>query len=259
MTETHSETDGTEPDTPRGWRPFTALAVAVIVLAMSAAITIAVTAILLPVFENTDSFLDKEFLERAGDGKLLIASFAGLLVAQLIGCMVILLLARQRKGNRNDTLFLRSPHGPLRVVLAAVGFMVGAAALLFGIFAIWPFDLTAAVREFVLLAQSSHWPLAVLVLALGAPLYEEFLFRGFLLSSLQASALGPLGAAIITSAIWTLIHWGYAVQALLGLFVMGLALAALVRRTGSIWYAIAAHATYNSCAFIYYRWFVTLV
>ena len=258
MTEAHSETNGAETNARRGWRPLPAVAVSILVLAMAAAITVATTAILLPLFEDRDSLFDAEFLANAGDGKLLIASFTGLLLAQLTACMMVFLLGRQRKGNRRDTLFLNPPHGPVRVILAAIAFTAGAAALLFGIYAVWPFDLTAAVREFVLLAQSSHWPLAVLVLALGAPLFEEFLFRGFLLSSLQATALGPVGAAAITSAVWTLIHWGYAVQALLGLFVMGLVLAALVQRTGSIWYAIAAHAAYNGSAFVYYRWFVTL-
>lgn len=258
MTETPSETEQNRAPKPRHWHPLAALAVTVLVLSLGVAVTISVTTMLLPVIADIDWVFDPVQLNRVADAKFLIAGFIGLFVAQCVSVAVILLLARQRKGKPRYTLFLTAPGSWLSLVFSALAFTIGATALIFGIHALWPFDLTGAMRDFILVAQSTQWLIAILVLAVGAPLSEELLFRGFLLSALERSILGPIGAAILTSALWTVIHWGYAVQAMLALFIMGLALAALVYRTGSIWHAIVAHATYNAGAFAYYRWFVTL-
>lgn len=258
MTETPSETEQNSASKSRHWHPLAALAVTVLVLSLGVAVTISVTTMLLPVIADIDWVFDPVQLNRVADAKLLVAGFIGLFAAQCVCVAVILLLARQRKGKPRDTLFLTAPGSWLSLVFSALAFTIGATALILGIHALWPFDLTGAVRDFILIAQSTQWLIAILVLAVGAPLSEELLFRGFLLSALERSILGPIGAAILTSALWTVIHWGYAIQAMLALFVMGLALAALVNRTGSIWHAIVAHATYNAGAFAYYRWFVTL-
>ena len=71
---------------------------------------------------------------------------------------------------------------------------------------------------------SSNWLwLSVLVLVIGAPLTEEFMYRGFLLSALAKSKLGFWGAAIITDAAWTAMHASYQPWAALpAIFVLGL-------------------------------------
>ena len=53
----------------------------------------------------------------------------------------------------------------------------------------------ADLRPFVRHAQRAEWVLALLVVGIGAPLSEELLFRGFLLSALARSRLGFAGAA----------------------------------------------------------------
>lgn len=49
-------------------------------------------------------------------------------------------------------------------------------------------------------------PLLWLALIVGAPLAEEIFFRGFLFKGLLHSRLGPIGAIVVTSAIWSGIH-----------------------------------------------------
>ena len=48
----------------------------------------------------------------------------------------------------------------------------------------------ADLRPFVQLFATSDWLLALLVIGVGAPLSEELLFRGFLLSALAQLAAG---------------------------------------------------------------------
>jgi uncharacterized protein len=95
---------------------------------------------------------------------------------------------------------------------------------------------------------SSNWLwLSVLVLVIGAPLTEEFMYRGFLLSALAKSKVGFWGAAIITDATWTAMHAFYqSWTALPAIFVLGLLVSFLLWRTGSLWTCIFAHMTVNA-------------
>jgi membrane protease YdiL (CAAX protease family) len=49
------------------------------------------------------------------------------------------------------------------------------------------------------------WLLGI-ALVIAAPLTEEIVFRGFMFRGLQASRVGPVGAVILPSAIWALMH-----------------------------------------------------
>ena len=91
--------------------------------------------------------------------------------------------------------------------------------------------------------------LALFALVAGGttPLLEEFIFRGLLFGWLR-SRLGLLWGAILSSAVFGALHWpsGQAVWA--GL--VGLLLAIIVARKGSLWASVAAHAGVNSIGLI---------
>ncbi len=113
------------------------------------------------------------------------------------------------------------------------------------------------VRSFVHLPRTQdlfvfgHHPrqvmLMVVLVLVAAPLGEEVLFRGFLLQGL-VRRWGFWPAAVVTSAVFALAHvWPYLY---VPIFVMGLAFAWLFWRTGSLWAAIAAHATMNATSLV---------
>jgi membrane protease YdiL (CAAX protease family) len=84
---------------------------------------------------------------------------------------------------------------------------------------------------------------AWLVLALGTPLSEEFVFRGILQNGLAARLRGWL-AVLIATAVFAALHgWRFPAASALGAF-----LGALYLRTGTIVPSIAAHLTINSVA-----------
>jgi membrane protease YdiL (CAAX protease family) len=91
---------------------------------------------------------------------------------------------------------------------------------------------------------------AVLVLVcVGAPVAEEFLFRGLLFTSLRASA-GLVPAALISGAVFGGIHAGSSpVGYLVPLAIFGVGLALLYHWTGSLYPCIALHAINNAIAF----------
>ena len=86
------------------------------------------------------------------------------------------------------------------------------------------------------------------IVGLLAPFGEEVFFRGFLLAAL-VPIIGGLRGALVSSAIFSVAHLN--VGTLFPIFVMGMLLAWLYLRTGSIWPAFVAHAAQNLLALIF--------
>lgn len=108
------------------------------------------------------------------------------------------------------------------------------------------------VSDFMLraYATASFPPLLWLALIVAAPLFEEILFRGFLLTGLSGSRLGSVGAITISSFTWSIIHVQYDVYGITTIFVAGLLLGLARIRTGSLYVCIAMHAAMNLVATI---------
>ncbi|MGA8352658.1 MAG: type II CAAX endopeptidase family protein [Solirubrobacteraceae bacterium] len=82
-----------------------------------------------------------------------------------------------------------------------------------------------------------------------APICEEFLFRGFIFTSLR-NWKGPWPAAVLTALIFGAVHSTSApAEDLLPLAVLGFVLCLIYRATGSLYPCVAVHAINNSIAF----------
>jgi hypothetical protein len=91
-------------------------------------------------------------------------------------------------------------------------------------------------------------PLMYVSFVLFAPLFEEALFRGFLFKGIEDGAVGSVGAIVITSALWTVIHFQYDLYVLSNVFFLGLLIGAARLKTGSIGVPYAMHAANNLMA-----------
>ena len=111
------------------------------------------------------------------------------------------------------------------------------------------FDPTVDWQRDQDLLRSANLALLAGVLTVGAPLSEELVYRGFLLSALARTRLGFWGAALIATALWTALH-DYSAVGFAGVFMIGLLLSWLLWRTGSLWVAILCHALHNSLALV---------
>ena len=90
--------------------------------------------------------------------------------------------------------------------------------------------------------------LIVLSICVVAPIVEEIIFRGLGYSRLVKSAVGSIGAVLITSLVFTVIHIQYDLEVLMILFCFALLLAAVRYKTNNIVYCIALHALNNITA-----------
>jgi membrane protease YdiL (CAAX protease family) len=119
-----------------------------------------------------------------------------------------------------------------------------------------PPDWNRLVEEFQrlnniqeMLFRPLHTPLGlvalVLVVGIIGPLGEEIFFRGFAYTACR-HRLGPVVGAIASAALFSLAHLNPG--ALIPIFLMGLLLAALYERTGTLAAPFALHAVNNSVA-----------
>ena len=90
--------------------------------------------------------------------------------------------------------------------------------------------------------------LGVLTTIIIAPIIEEFIFRGFLLSQLK-NTIGNWGAISLSSLAWTLLHFQYEVKILFILFIFGLLLGFLRWKYNSLFLVMVLHAINNLVAF----------
>jgi membrane protease YdiL (CAAX protease family)/uncharacterized RDD family membrane protein YckC len=88
---------------------------------------------------------------------------------------------------------------------------------------------------------------AVLEIALLAPVAEELFFRGFFFAGLR-SRWSFLPAALLTGAIFGLVHAPTGPTAAIPLAGLGFALCFIYEETGSLWPCIAAHVFNNGLA-----------
>jgi uncharacterized protein len=94
--------------------------------------------------------------------------------------------------------------------------------------------------------SSSSKALLCFVVIFIAPLNEEFIYRGVLFTGLQQSKLGPIGAIIITAALWAIIHVQYQLVDIGVVFLGGLLLGYARHRTRSLYIPFIMHFTWNT-------------
>jgi membrane protease YdiL (CAAX protease family) len=175
-----------------------------------------------------------------------VGVLATLGVWQVVTIALTLLASALFGGRASEVLALQRPAGQPGIYVKALLLM----ALLQGLVSIVQHgvlqqDMYADLRPVVRLF-GEKWVLALLVVGVGAPLSEELLFRGFLLSAFANSGVGFLGGALITTGLWTALHAGYSLAGIVEVFLIGLYFSWLLWRTGSLRVAIVFHALYNS-------------
>jgi membrane protease YdiL (CAAX protease family) len=99
--------------------------------------------------------------------------------------------------------------------------------------------------------------LVLLGFCVGAPIAEEFIFRGFVYRGWSASFLGSTGAIILSSALFAVIHLQYMWFYIAGIFCIGALFGYLRRRSGSTWLTVITHAFYNLMAGLQALWFIS--
>ena len=173
----------------------------------------------------------------------------GMLAMQVTGTALTILAAAAFGGARWQLLALDRwpPVATLAVTMA--GMLAIMIPYNIAVFHHAPQMFAADLAPVKKLIESPAGLLFFVVIALGAPASEELAFRGFLLPALAKSGLRFAGAAVVTSALWTVLHAGYSLAGLLEVFLIGLYLSAALWRTGMLWVPLVCHGLYNALLF----------
>lgn len=181
----------------------------------------------------------------AGDGVFLGAAATA---SAVFGIALILVIVKLRRGPAiGDYLAMR----PVRLMPLLFWLAVAVATgLLFDL--IWPLIGREKVPEFMLTAARTgrgnvfFW----LGLVVAAPLFEELMCRGFMLTGWMRSALKPWCAVLLISLLWAGAHLQYGWQEMVAIAVIGVVFGVARLRTGSLWTPVAMHVLQNLIATI---------
>ena len=98
-------------------------------------------------------------------------------------------------------------------------------------------------------ADGALW-LLVIAFCVAAPVSEEFFSRGFLYRGWSETFLGPWGAIVLSSVVWTALHLQYDWFFFGEVFSIGLLLGYLRARYQSTWLTVIVHGLNNLAAVI---------
>jgi membrane protease YdiL (CAAX protease family) len=238
---------------PRTWKFFgTALWGAVALVAMSIAQLVAI-------------FLAFGFLVKGEFDEDVFAAFVqhgatvagSVLVGMPVALLVLWLATRIARRSFASYLALHRPT-PWQIVFALAA-SAALLALLDGLAWLLGYPLSP---DFVLASMRTArdggfiW-LVLLGFCIGAPIAEEFIFRGFLFRGWSTTFLGPFGAIVLSAVLFGAIHPQYGWFYIAGIVMVGLLFGYLRHLSGSTWLTVIMHAFYNLIAALQALWFIS--
>lgn len=234
------------PFNPAGLRSAIFIFIGVLLGTLILQVTLPLAAVLL----TGNAFDDQQAVARY--------SMLTLLPAALMTAYAAWALAGRSTSDRRAVLALRLPVlGILGWIATIIGVVVSLNLVTYMI--LWVSGVgepePGLVEQTVM--QLSQDPLYFLIaggIIIGAPLWEEFVFRGQIFAALAQTRIGVTGAAIVTSGFWASLHIFEPVPFIISLFLLGLTLSWLLVRFGSLWVTIACHAAWNSVSAIVLYW-----
>ncbi|AGK56458.1 hypothetical protein HYPDE_23863 [Hyphomicrobium denitrificans 1NES1] len=175
--------------------------------------------------------------------RVAISLFAFQLVTILLALVANALFARAG----GTFLPFTVPRGGIKTfALATVGLIV--LAFIYGgcVFALDREAFQHDINPFADLMLARTWWLVLIAAGIGAPIAEECLFRGLIYGALRRTPLGIAGAAAATAIMWAFLHASYSIYGIAAITLIGIYLALVRERTGSLLTPIICHGVYNS-------------
>lgn len=253
MTSDETEASALEPEddapgeAPRRWGPVATLFIALFVTFVPG-ILAGIAAAFVVGAQSRDAGAERmaaQMEETLTDG-----DFLGLAiwVGALLGIPLLLLALRLRGWSRRSAYLPFRPVSP-RAVAVWIGW--GAVALVVSDLVLRALGRTTTPEVWLSAFATADYEIVLWSAAiLAAPLFEELVYRGFVIEGLSGTMFGPAGAAVVASFVWALGHFDYGVDHLFVVFALGLILGWARLRTGSLWTPIIVHALWNIVAVV---------
>lgn len=176
-----------------------------------------------------------------------LLAYSNLGLISLISACVssLLLIAFIRIKNRDITgyLNLSIPRLDISLIFMLVSFVLMFFGELVSNFYPDLFETEFAIKSY---KNSSNLPLLYLGVVCFGPIFEEFVFRGFLFKGLERSFFGGHGAVFISSILFAALHVQYGLLVLVFiLFPLSMVLGYARLKSGSLLLPICIHMMNN--------------
>jgi hypothetical protein len=235
-----------EPKRFWGFWPTAGLGVVIMVIFFIISVIVAVVMGVVVAFSNTDAVTDPaEVLDALNPYMGLLVSVAGI-IAAVAGFFLVIAFIKARHGAGIADYLGLKPFGwkSLLVIVLATAAFLALSTLVFN-----SFDIEQETGLLNDAYATSVWPaLFWISVVVFAPLFEEALFRGFIYEGFRRSPAGAVGAIILTSIGWAILHFYYAPFEMGTIFFLGLVLGFVRYKTNSLWPPILMHAFNNAAA-----------
>lgn len=181
--------------------------------------------------------------------------FGSAVLQALLLCTVLFVTRMDRVGMEKLQLRLRWEKGDTRAALLLVAVQYGGS-LITAIFLAGSID-TVDLEASALTQAFTHFsPWEFLLVATGVTVLvaftEEILFRGYLISRLEAGGLPVAGAVVVSAALFGLVHWsGYGwILSVSKAVTFGIPAAIYFVRRRKLFPIIVAHTFVNFFGFV---------
>jgi membrane protease YdiL (CAAX protease family) len=231
------------PVPPRPPRTWYFLGSAVIGLLAYAAFNLANFVVMIAVFiwHGDPDLTEAQFVEFASRGGIIAAGAIAACPVVLAVLWAAIRIARQRF---TEYLALNRPSRDEIVHGLAISLAFLLAWLLLSFLTGQP--TPAFVIDTYRSAQDDGLVWLLLIgFCVAAPVTEELVVRGLMYRGWSQSFLGPVGAIVLSSALWALIHQQYDWYYICQIFLVGLIFGHLRRRSGSTWLTVITHGFFN--------------
>lgn len=237
------------PEDNRPWGPWWSLLWTFVVVCVWQLAQLAVL-LFFAVREMGVEGLTAESLQEFAEGAMVSGDIVGAVgfCSGLVGVILILAIVKVKGVSLSDGLSLKKFRKGWMWLLLLPGWIIGALAITV-ISSLFAKDGAAADQEgiFDLVNGTQNYLWLILGVSVGAPFFEEFLFRGLLHEGLRQSFLGPWGSGVIIGILFSAIHMQYQdPSAFVALFLLGMLFTAARELTGSLWAAVAIHFIQNT-------------
>jgi len=176
------------------------------------------------------------------------------IVAGLIGIPLIYLIVRLNGNSsmRSVTEYVRLRRLSWKIILLGLATFIIMFVSVMGVSLLYGYFIGSSGVVDPGTGEDSlslvGWLMAAVASVIVAPVFEEFLFRGFLFAGLRRSHLGVIGTIVFTALIWALAHQQYDWFGMFKIGVMGIVLGVAYYKTDSLWCPIIVHAMWNGLA-----------
>ena len=231
--------------TPRRWGAVATIAwsAALIVFFFTLQGAVAVILIAASLHAAPPDVIEREILRLQQNGDMIgvVAALSSPLCVAALFAVVKL----KRAATIPDTLALGTP--PRRTMARWLAAMLALVIALDGLSLALGKPVVPEFQNAVWSSATDKGYLALAVIV-AAPLMEELVFRGFVITGLMNSPLRPAGAVVVAATAWASIHTQYDLYGMVSIFAMGILLGMARVRTGYTLVPMAMHALANAWA-----------